>query len=64
MRTARRAAIALDRDGRGVDTLTSVGRMEDAATTSPAPAPYPAACRPQACSAAAAIVCLQIATAP
>ena len=36
----------------------------DAATTSPAPAPYPAACRPQAWSAAAAIVCLQIAAAP
>ncbi|MCR2799406.1 glycogen debranching N-terminal domain-containing protein [Microbacterium sp. zg-Y818] len=34
----------------------------DAATTAPAPAPYPAACRPQAWSAAAAIVCLQIAT--
>jgi len=32
----------------------------DAATTTTAPAPYPAACRPQAWSAAAAIVCLQI----
>ena len=34
----------------------------DAATMTTAPAPYPAACRPQAWSAAAAIVCLQITT--
>lgn len=33
----------------------------DAASATAAPAPYPAACRPQAWSAAAAVVCLQIA---
>ncbi|MEU1972803.1 glycogen debranching N-terminal domain-containing protein [Microbacterium sp. NPDC019599] len=34
----------------------------DAKSETPAPAPYPAACRPQAWSAAAAIACLEIVT--
>lgn len=34
----------------------------DAASESPVPTPYPAACRPQAWSAAAAVVCLEILT--
>ena len=32
----------------------------DAATDVPRPAPYPAACRPQAWSAAAAVVCVEV----